>query len=225
MAIPEFNIYYVRLFMNNIIYEKIIQKILNLNFNIFVISILCNFLIFIDILNIFPVSIFMNELIVFLVNNSLFPNKTSSSLQLTLLFSLFLFFINLFLSIFLVWFYLKNDEQELFFDKLKDRNKILYALGFRTIYPNEYHKLIDNKSTFFKVASLFFYILVLFTALEWFIWFGVPLIPFWIFKLISSYQAFLFLWNIFLVIAIGFFCPSIIGLSIILVHSIFRKEL
>lgn len=69
MAIPEFNIYYVRLFMNNIIYEKIIQKILNLNFNIFVISILCNFLIFIDILNIFPVSIFMNELIVFLVNN------------------------------------------------------------------------------------------------------------------------------------------------------------
>lgn len=144
---------------------------------------------------------------------------------MTLLFSLFLFFINLFLSIFLVWFYLKNDEQELFFDKLKDRNKILYALGFRTIYPNEYHKLIDNKSTFFKVASLFFYILILFTALEWFIWFGVPLIPFWIFKLISSYQAFLFLWNIFLVIAIGFFCPSIIGLSIILVHSIFRKEL
>ena len=211
MAIPKFNIYYVRLFMNNIIYEKFIQKILNLNLIIFIISILCNFLIFIDILNIFPIS--------------LFPDKTSDSLQFTLLFSLFLFFINLFLSIFLVWFYLKNDEKELFFDRLKDRNKILYALGFRTIYPNEYHKLIDNKSTFFKVASLLFYILILFTALEWFIWFGIPLLPFWIFKLVSSYQVFLFLWNIFLVIAIGFFCPSIIGLSIILVHSIFRKEL
>lgn len=160
-------------------------------------------------------------MIVFLVNNSSFPRITSDSLQFTLLISLFLFIINVFLSIFLALYYLSNKENS-FFNKIKNDNEILYILGFTAIYPIRFHKLIDQKSILFKVASLLFYILTLFAALEWFIWFGVPFVPFWLFKLISNYQFFLFLWNIFLVIAIDFVCPSMIGLSIVLVYSIFR---
>ena len=106
-----------------------------------------------------------------------------------------------------------------------ERNSRKPVFGFRLSEGRLFCKglkLSDQKSILFKVASLFFVILTLFAALEWFIWFGVPFVPFWLFKLISNYQFFLFLWNIFLVIAIGFFCPSIIGLSIVLVYSIFR---
>ena len=197
------------------------QKILNLNFYIFIAAIVLNFLIFTKVINLNFNYLLKNELIVTLVNNSSFPRITSDSLQFTLLISLFLFIINVFLSIFLALYYLSNKENS-FFNKIKNNNEILYVLGFRTIYPIEYHKLIDHKSIFFKVVSLLFYILILFNALEWFIWFGVPLVPFWLFKLISNYQFFLFLWNIFLVIAIDFVCPSMIGLSIVLIYSIFR---
>ena len=132
-----------------------------------------------------------------------------------------LFIINVFLSIFLALYYLSKKEDS-FFNKIKNNNEILYILGFTVIDPIRFHKLSDQKSILFKVASLFFVILTLFAALEWFIWFGVPFVPFWLFKLISNYQFFLFLWNIFLVIAIDFVCPSMIGLSIVLIYSIFR---
>ena len=197
------------------------QKILNLNFYIFIAVIVLNFLIFTKVINFNFNYLLKNELIVFLVNNSSFPRITSDSLQFTLLISLFLFIINVFLSIFLALYYLSNKENS-FFNKIKNDNEILYILGFTAIYPIKFHKLIDQKSILFKVASLPFYILTLFAALEWFIWFGVPFVPFWLFKLISNYQFFLFLWNIFLVIAIDFVCPSMIGLSIVLIYSIFR---
>ena len=212
--------------MEHLNYEKFssyIQKILNLNFCVFITIILLNLMIFIGVLDIDLNYLLHNQLIAFLIQNSLFPEVASDSLQLTLLVSLFLFIINVFSSIFLVLYYL-GDKGNLLFDKLKRNNKILYILGFRAIYPAEYHKLINDKSTLFKVASLPFYILILFTAMEWFIWFDVLLMPFWLFKLISNFQFFLFLWNIFLIVVIGFFCPNVVGLSIVLVYSIFRRE-
>ena len=159
------------------------QKILNLNFYIFIAAIVLNFLIFTKVINFNFNYLLKNELIVFLVNNSSFPRITSDSLQFTLLISLFLFIINVFLSIFLALYYLSNKENS-FFNKIKNDNEILYILGFTAIYPIRFHKLIDQKSILFKVASLLFYILTLFAALEWFIWFGVPFVPFWLFKLI-----------------------------------------
>lgn len=200
-----------------------IQKILNFNIYVLIAAIFVNLMIFIGVLNIDLNYLLNNQLIVFLIQSSSFPEATADSLHLTLLVSLFLFIINLFVSIFLVLYYLNNTENP-FFNNLKNKNKILYMLGFRAIYPAEYHKIINDKSTLFKIASLFFYIWILFVALEWFIWFGIPILPFWIFKFISSAKFFLFFWNIFLIVVIGFFCANMIGLSIILVHLMFRKK-
>lgn len=131
------------------VFHNVTQKILNLNFYIFIAVIVLNFLIFTKVINFNFNYLLKNELIVFLVNNSSFPRITSDSLQFTLLISLLLFIINVFLSIFLAFYYLSNKENS-FFNKIKNNNEILYVLGFRTIYPIEYHKLIDHKSIFLK---------------------------------------------------------------------------
>lgn len=207
-------------------YEKIssyIQKVLNLNYCVFIVTILLNLMIFIGVLDIDLNYLSHNQFIAFLVQSSVFPKITSNTLQFTLLISLFLFIINTVASIFLVLYYLK-DKDNPFFDNLKNKNKILYIWTFRAIYPAEFHKNINEKSTLVKVASLSFCILILFVAMEWFIWFGVPFMPFWIFKLISNFQFFLFLWNIFLVTAIGCSCPNVVALSIVVIYSIFRRR-
>ena len=118
------------------------QKILNLNFYIFIAAIVLNFLIFTKVINFnFNFNYLLkNKLIVFLVNNSSFLRITSDSLQFTLLISLFLFIINVFLSIFLALYYLSKKEDS-FFNKIKNNNEILYILGFTVIDPIRFHKL------------------------------------------------------------------------------------
>lgn len=210
-------------------YEKIssyIQKVLNLNYCVFIVTILLNLMIFIGVLDIDLNYLSHNQFIAFLVQSSVFPKITSNTLQFTLLISLFLCIINIFVSIFLVLYYLK-DKDNPFFDNLKNKNKILFhILSFRAIYPAEHHKLLNKKSTLVKVAWLLpFSILMFVASMQWFIWLGIPFMPFWVFKLISNFQFFLFLLDIFLFVVIAFLCPSIVAFLIILIYSIFRREL
>ena len=124
------------------VFHNVTQKILSLNFYIFIAAIVLNFLIFTKVINFnFNFNYLLkNKLIVFLVNNSSFPRITSDSLQFTLLISLFLFIINVFLSIFLALYYLSKKEDS-FFNKIKNNNEILYILGFTVIDPIRFHKL------------------------------------------------------------------------------------
>ena len=122
------------------VFHNVTQKILSLNFYIFIAAIVLNFLIFTKVINFNFNYLLKNKLIVFLVNNSSFPRITSDSLQFTLLISLFLFIINVFLSIFLALYYLSKKEDS-FFNKIKNNNEILYILGFTVIDPIRFHKL------------------------------------------------------------------------------------
>ena len=124
------------------VFHNVTQKILSLNFYIFIAAIVLNFLIFTKVINFnFNFNYLLkNKLIVFLLNSSSFPRITSDSLQFTLLISLFLFIINVFLSIFLALYYLSKKEDS-FFNKIKNNNEILYILGFTVIDPIRFHKL------------------------------------------------------------------------------------
>jgi len=122
------------------VFHNVTQKILSLNFYIFIAAIVLNFLIFTKVINFNFNYLLKNKLIVILVNNSSFPRITSDSLQFTLLISLFLFIINVFLSIFLALYYLSKKEDS-FFNKIKNNNEILYILGFTVIDPIRFHKL------------------------------------------------------------------------------------
>ena len=129
------------------VFHNVTQKILSLNFYIFIAAIVLNFLIFTKIINFNFNYLLKNELIVFLVNNSSFSRITSDSLQFTLLISLFLFIINVFLSIFLALYYLSKKEDS-FFNKIKNNNEILYILGFTAIYPIKFHTI--NRSEIYS---------------------------------------------------------------------------
>lgn len=206
-----------------------IRKILRLNEYVLIAVIVINFLLY--FLFLFGIGTehefdLVNSYLVDAASTwSKFPVLTHNSMEISLLISAVMFFINLPVCFYLSSVFIKNRQNEIF-EQLKSSHKLLLDIGFQAIYPDAFYKpVLMGKGILFKLLCFLMYLLVLFVALEWYVWFGVLLMPKWLGYSISNIAFCLILWNIVSFVLISFICSSFASFLLIIIYSMFRKNI
>lgn len=207
-----------------------IRKILRLNEYVLIAVVVINFLLY--FLFLFGIGTehkfdLVNSYLVDGISTwSKFPVLTNNSMEISLLISAVMFFINLPVCFYLVGIFIKDRQNEIF-EQLKSSHKLLLELGgFQSIYPDIFYKpVLMGKGILFKLMCLFGYLAILFMALEWYVWFDILLMPKWLGYSISNIAFCLILWNIVSFVIISFMCSSFASFLLIIIYSMFRKDI
>ena len=204
---------------------SLIRKILRFNECVLLFSILVNLLFLFNIGTKYEFNFVNSYLVDILSKWSKFPILTNNSLETSLLLSAVMFCINLPVCFYLASIFIRNRNDAIFND-LKSSHNILLNIGFQSIYPDVFYRpVLYGKGILFKIWCLFVYLLVLFIAIEWYVWLGILIMPKWLGYSISNVPFFLFLWSITVFIIISFMCSSFTSFLLIIINSIFRKNI
>lgn len=154
-------------------------------------------------------------------------DAAARSLNLTILFSIFLFILSTGVSLVLIYWYFKGVDKRIF-NLLKAKNKILFEFGMFAINPYFFkHKVIDGRSSkAFKIVQILFCI--------WMVWIiFLFLFDFEIVKtrevlrtlnLVINHKIYLFIFNVVLFYAISFMWFTFLFIAVLILLSIIQEK-
>lgn len=154
-------------------------------------------------------------------------DAAARSLNLTILFSIFLFVLSTGVSLVLIYWYFKGVDKRIF-NLLRKKNRILFEFGMFAINPYFFkHKVIDGRSSkAFKIVQILFCI-----CMVWIIF--LFLFDFEIVKtrevlrtlnLVINHKIYLFIFNVVLFYAISFMWFTFLFIAVLILLSIFKKQ-
>lgn len=154
-------------------------------------------------------------------------DAAARSLNLTILFSIFLFVLSTGVSLVLIYWYFKGVDKRIF-NLLRIKNKILFEFGMFAINPYFLkHKIIDNRSgKVFKIVQILFCM-----CMVWILF--LFLFDFEAVKtrevlrtlnLVMNHKIYLFIFNVVLFYAISFMWFTFLFIAVLILLSIFKKQ-
>ncbi|WP_107928664.1 hypothetical protein [Neisseria animaloris] len=154
-------------------------------------------------------------------------NAAVRSLNLTILFSIFLFFLSTSVSLVLIYWYFKGVDKRIF-NLLKAKNKILFDCGIWAINPYLVKDMTikADRGKAFKVFQFLFHIL------------GIWLIFLFLFdfeaaktpevqrtlSLVINHKIYLFIFNIIFSLIVSFMWFGLLFIAVLILLSIFKKQ-
>ncbi|OSI34164.1 hypothetical protein [Neisseria dumasiana] len=153
-------------------------------------------------------------------------DAAARSLNLTILFSIFLFVLSTGVSLVLIYWYFKGVDKRIF-NLLRKKNRILFEFGMFAINPYFFkHKVIDGRGKASKIFIFIFYIFLAWIIFLFLFEFEVVKTPEVLrtLKLVINHKIYLFIFNVMLFYTISFGWFTCLFGAVLTLISILKKQ-